>query len=286
MTSFTRMLTRQCIVAIVLIGHIHEVIAADPPAETDLLKTFVAEFVTIAPGQNGFPTTFLMGSLRDENEQPMHLVSVSHPFRINRYETWQALYEQVMGYNPSRWTGPRNSVEQVTWQQAQLFCRRVTRLLHERKFIKQTEVVRLPTEAEWEYCCRAGTATAYTFGSHAQLTLDTGSQATLLDLYGWHTGNAAGNDPPVGALLPNRWGLYDMHGYVWEMCQDQWMADYRTAPRQAHLASQSSSELRVIRGGSWQNSFHFLTCSKRAPIPASVISEGVGFRCVIAEPTP
>ncbi len=205
--------------------------ADDDPMPTldDLLKTFRDEFVVIRPGEGEFPASFAMGGNDTLHAEPEHTVQLANEFEMGMYEIPQNLYEAVMGNNPSRWKGPRNSAEMMTWQDAVTFCERVTELLRERELITENQEVRLPSETEWEYCCRAGTDSAYSFGDDARAPGDEDTKATLLDEYGWHTGNAAGNDPPVGALMPNRWGLYDMHGYLWEFCQDDWQDSYDDA---------------------------------------------------------
>jgi formylglycine-generating enzyme required for sulfatase activity len=189
-----------------------------------------------------------------------------------------------MGRNPSRWKGPRNSAEMMTWTEANEFCRRITLRLHEAGRIGPNEVIRLPSEAEWEYCCRAGTTTAYSFGEHATRPGDEGPQASLLDAYAWHTGNAAGNDPPVGALKPNSWGLYDMHGYLWEYTADDWHDIYTNAPADGSAWTGSSGESApiVLRGGSWKDAHPQLRSAARRPAPRDARNDAVGFRCVRA----
>ena len=150
-------------------------------------------------------------------EQPAHKVTFAYSFSIAKYEVPQNLYEAVMGHNPSKWKGPRNSVEMFSFDDAQVFCKKITMQLRDAKMLMSDEEIRLPTEAEWEYCCRAGTNTAYSFGDSAAKAGDANAKTSLLDEFAWHTGNAAGNDPPVGAKKPNAWGLYDMHGYLWEI---------------------------------------------------------------------
>ena len=131
---------------------------------------------------------------------------------------------------------------------------------------------RLLTEIEWEYCCRAGTTTAYSFGDTAVKPGDTGNKASVLDEFGWHTGNAAGNDPPVGAKKPNPWGLYDMHGYLWELCSDPW----KPTPK-----GQSADDgTQTLRGGSWKDRFPKLTSSSRVAFKLLAKDDAVGFRCV------
>lgn len=249
-----------------------------------LLQTFVDELVEITPGKRDFPRSFQIGSDRSPAEQPLHEVAFDYQFAIARYEVPQNLYEAVMGENPSRWKGVRNSAEMMTWREAHSFCEKLTALLHDAKLIADDEVIRLPTEAEWEYCCRAGTTTAYSFGDNAQAETDRDKQASLLDAYGWHTGNAAGNDPPVGALKPNPWGLYDMHGYLREYCEDAWHPTYEGAPANGHVwtAEEGDAPRVVVRGGSWKDEFDALRSASRMEWDPSKGDDAVGFRCVKA----
>jgi len=162
-----------------------------------------------------------------------------------------------MGANPSKWKGPRNSVEMFSWKDARDFCRTVTELLRAEKLLDPDEEIRLPSEAEWEYCCRAGTQTVYSFGDDATKEGDAGTKASRLNEFGWHTGNAAGNDPPVGALKPNPWGLYDMHGNVNEWCQD-WYGDYTGGIALDPQGPATGSD-RMERGGDWGYDARFKT---------------------------
>ncbi|MBX3438411.1 MAG: formylglycine-generating enzyme family protein, partial [Planctomycetaceae bacterium] len=214
-----------------------------------------------------------------------HRVTFAHRFAMASYEVPQNLYELVMEKNPSRWKGPRNSVEMMSWHDASAFCRRATVLLREAGLIAADEVIRLPTEAEWEYCCRAGTATAFSFGDQATAADDQGNKASLLDPYAWHTGNAAGNDPPVGALRPNPWGLYDMHGYLWEFTADDWHDSYQDAPSDgtAWIVQKKQTEAKVIRGGSWKDPHPRLRSAARQSIASGATDDAVGFRCVRAK---
>lgn len=242
----------------------------------DPLSVFATEFVTITPGEGAFPTTFEMGAADEVSSQPVHEVQLTGSFHMAKYEVPQNLYEQVMGVNPSKWKGPRNSVEMLTSEQAREFCDKATKRLHERQLIASNEQIRLPTEIEWEYCCRAGTTSRYSFGEKAQVDGDAGDKATLLDKYGWHHGNAAGNDPPVGALAPNPWGLYDMHGYLSEICSDSWKPDYATG-QQADVEGAV-----VIRSGSWKDTHSKLSSASRQKFKPSAMDDAVGFRCVKA----
>ena len=247
---------------------------ADPSPDEKLLQTFREEFIEIVPGKTKLAdgkllaATFEMGS--DENG-PVHRVEFSRAFSIARYEVTQELYQAIMGDNPSRWKGPRNSVEMVSFDDAMEFCKRASVRLRELKLIEADQVVRLPTEAEWEYTVRAGTASHYSFGDDAD----------SLGEYGWFTGNAKGNDPPVGAKKPNPLGLYDVHGYLWEWCADPWHSDYRGAPADGSAWSEGGSEERVLRGGSWKDEAKLLASGVRRSASRDLKDDAVGLRCVL-----
>jgi formylglycine-generating enzyme required for sulfatase activity len=239
-----------------------------------LLKRFDKEFVTFTPGTGKYPPSFQMGSDSGStvNEQPAHRITFRGPFAIAKYEVTQELYQEIMGRNPSRWKGPRNAVEMVSWDEANAFCRKVSEALRQRNLLGSAAPVRLPSEAEWEYACRAGTKTRYSFGD----------KADDLTLYGWFAGNAKGNDPPVGAKRPNGWGLYDMHGYVWEWCADAWHPDYREAPTDEKPRQGSDKAERVIRGGAWTEPAECCTSAHRQGRAPATRSDAIGFRCVRA----
>jgi formylglycine-generating enzyme required for sulfatase activity len=252
-------------------------LSADPNAQqVELLKTFREEFVAITPGEKGFPAKFTMGSSTPDaaNEQPAHEVTIKRPFQIARYEVPQNLWEAVMGSNPSKWKGPRNSVEMLSLQEANDFCGKATEHMRSAGLITAQQVIRLPSEAEWEYAARAGTQTKYSFGD----------DPLALGEYGWHTGNAAGNDPPVGAKKPNPWKLYDMHGYLWEWCSDDWHDNYESAPTDgSSWVSGGDSKRGVLRSGSWKDAAAKHTSSYRRPANKEVRDDAVGLRCVLGE---
>lgn len=260
------------------------------PDET--LKRFVQECVRITPGKDPFPRVFVFGtSSEEEFAVPPREVAMSADFRINKFEVTQELYQVVMESNPSRWKGPRNSAESMTFSDALTFCQKLTALLHQSQLIAANEVVRLPTEAEWEYCCRAGSTTRYSFGETAVTADDAPKKASLLDPYAWHTGNAEGNDPAVGVLKPNAWGLYDMHGYLSEFVADRWSRKEAQSPLPGADPPKNDSKstnaegrqgMRILRGGSWRDDFTRLTSTARLPVLATAVSDAVGFRCVIA----
>lgn len=251
--------------------------AAEPPDLNSLLQTFVEEFVAIQPGQGKFPDHLLIPAVNAET--PAKSIPIKDAFAIGKYEVPQNLYEAVMGVNPSRWKGPRNSVELMNWQEANKFCAVITGLLRERKLIGAEDVIRLPTELEWEYCCRAGTTTAYSFGEELRRANDPAGKNSILDEYAWYTGNAAGNDPPVGALKPNPWGLYDMHGYLWEFTADAWSDRLQTEQREAPEVP----EAIVLKGGSWKDRAEQLTIQARKMWKSTAGDDAIGFRCVLAK---
>ena len=246
--------------------------AGQPADKADkILKRFVEEFVLLTPGQDKYPASFMMGSKSGpEAEQPVHKVTLAYPFATAKYEVTQELYEVIAGKNPSKWKGPRNSVEMVSWDEANTFCRKVTAELHKRKLLAKDQVIRLPSEAEWEYACRAGTTGKYSFGD----------KEADLGIYCWFTGNAKGNDPPVGAKKPNPWGFYDMHGYVWEWCADTWHADYKNAPTDGSAWVDAKVKERVLRGGAWTEVADKCRSAYRFFAVPETRTPAIGFRCV------
>jgi formylglycine-generating enzyme required for sulfatase activity len=160
----------------------------------------------------------------------------------------------------------------VSWNEANDFCTKATAELRQRKLLSDKEVIRLPSEAEWEYACRAGSTARYSFGDEADQLKD----------YAWFKGNSKGEDPPVGKKKPNAWGLYDMHGYVWEWCADAWHPSYQDAPTDGSAWDARDAKERVLRGGSWADGADECRCAFRHHLPAQKRSDTIGFRCVRA----
>ena len=176
----------------------------------------------------------------DPDEKPQHLVKITKPFYLGVYEVTQGQYEKVMGSRP--WQGYQYVKEasdypavHVIHDDAVEFCRKLSK--------REGVEYRLPTEAEWEYACRAGTTTDYSFGN----------DASRLGQYAWYQKNTWGADEKyahrVGRKLPNPWGLYDIHGNVWEWCQT-WYSDYPNGVL-IDPTGPSSGSSRVSRGGCW-----------------------------------
>jgi formylglycine-generating enzyme required for sulfatase activity len=245
----------------------------DPtPRKEAILKRCVDEFSLLVPDGDA---SFVMGTDKggDDNERPAHKVTVGYVFAISKYEVTQELYYVIMGKNPAKWQGPRNSVEMVTWADAVEFCNKLTKELRQRKLISANEKLRLPSEAEWEFACRAGTTTAYSFGD----------KVADLGEYSWYKKNAPGNDPPVGVKKANPWGLFDMHGYVSEWCLDTAHPNYQGAPADGSAwidAKADATAKRVIRGGSFADEPDVQRSAARQFVLADTRSDRIGFRCV------
>jgi formylglycine-generating enzyme required for sulfatase activity len=191
------------------------------------------QFILIPPGE------FEMGDPGgEEKDKPVHKVTITKPFYLGKYEVTQEEWEAVMGNrnNPSQFKGPKNPVEQVSWEDCQVFLTKLNEKVHDAR-----GNYRLPTEAQWEYACRAGSAGSYCFGD----------SEVDLDDYGWFERNSEKKTQPVGQKKPNAWGLYDMHGNVWEWCADWYAQDYYKASPGSDPTGPHSGSCRIGRGGSW-----------------------------------
>jgi formylglycine-generating enzyme required for sulfatase activity len=221
---------------------------------------------------------FLMGSPPSEegrraNEGPEHEVTISKPFYMGAYEVTQGQFEKVMGRNPSSCRdGPNNPVESVSGGDAATFCERLSALDVEPGGWR---VYRLPTEAEWEYACRAGTRTAYSFGDDHRKLAE----------YGWFNENDGGRTHPVGLLKPNPWGLYDMHGNVWELCSDTYKPDYYGHAPATDPTGPPPGPFRAIRGGARSNPWQEARSANRWPDFPPQPHPNVGFRVVCPAPS-
>jgi formylglycine-generating enzyme required for sulfatase activity len=210
---------------------------------------------------------FMMGTnsmLNDwfEHARPVHSVTIERDFYLGKYEVTQSQWETVMGNNPSNSaTSGDQPVEQVSWAEAVEFCERVSDLTGQE--------VRLPSEAEWEYACRAGTTTDYSFGN----------SSSALGEYAWYEANSEFTTHPVGEKLPNPWGLHDLHGNVWEWCQDVWHEDYSGAPTDGTAwTTDGDSARRIIRGGSRANLPSVLLSGNRHSQESEAPHFLIGFR--------
>jgi formylglycine-generating enzyme required for sulfatase activity/serine/threonine protein kinase len=199
---------------------------------------------------------FLMGSPdsdddADGDEKPQHQVRITQPFYLGKYEVTQEQWEAVMGDNPSRFKAPKSPVEGVSWDDCQDFLSRLNQ-----RHGKGAGRFILPTEAQWEYACRAGGSTRWCFGD---------DEASVGD-YAWYEANSGETTHPVSGKRPNAWGLYDVHGNVWEWCADPYDHDYYKISPSSDPKGPDSGTVRVLRGGSWDNTPRLLSAAYRSRI--------------------
>ncbi|MDR0379376.1 MAG: formylglycine-generating enzyme family protein [Candidatus Accumulibacter sp.] len=226
------------------------------------------EFVLIPDG------SFTMGANKNleeayDNEMPPHRVHISRPFYLGKHEVTQAQWMAVMDDNPSEFKGRDNPVENVSWNDAQEFIRRLNAK-------EGTDKYRLPTEAEWEYAARAGTTTRYSFGD------DTSN----IDRHAWYRGNSGDRTHPVGQKEPNPRGLYDMHGNVWEWVQDWYGEDYYAQSPASDPRGPVEGTHRVLRGGGWSSIARSLRSADRGRNPPELRIENRGFRLAFSPSRP
>jgi formylglycine-generating enzyme required for sulfatase activity len=278
--------------------------AQTPPSPTQPKQTFSFEVVTVndrgeevnrKPGRAEYFTenlgngvtldmvaipggTFQMGSNELEREQPIHSATVA-PFYMGKYPVTQAQYEAIMGNNPSHFhfkgAGAEFPVEQVSWNDAVEFCQRISE--------KCVNLYRLPSEAEWEYACRAGTTTPFCFGE--TITTD------LANYGGNHCyANAPKGQVPKrttqrGMFQPNNFGLYDMHGNVFEWCADYWHKNYKGAPTDGSVwLDENENDYRLIRGGTWDTAPGVCRSAYRTDTSPCCRNYYIGFRVVCEAP--
>ncbi|MEY4565367.1 MAG: hypothetical protein RLY14_337 [Planctomycetota bacterium] len=241
----------------------------DTSNSKSLPKTFTngigMQFRLIQPG------TFIMGSPISEpghkEIEAAHQVTLSDPFYLSIYPVTQAQYEQVIKENPSRFKGANHPVDNVTRMEASFFLA----MLMGNERVERFETgesehnYRFPTEAEWEYACRAGTKTAYSFGD----------SASKLGQYAWYKENSGGTTHPVGQKRPNPWGFYDMHGNVRE-----WVNRHSNYPQDEIENSATPSKYRIVRGGGWDDSHSDCRSANRIPVSLheTGLGPGYGFR--------
>lgn len=216
--------------------------------------------------------TFLMGSQeqelnRDRDESPLHSVRIGSCFYMGQFEVTQKQFEAVMGHNPAIFddyiTSPDHPVENVSWEAANLFLEKLNSL--------DIGQFRLPTEAEWEYACRAGTQTPYYWGHEMKAN---GSSE-----YSWANSRSSGRTHPVGQKKPNAWGLYDMSGNVWEWCSD-WYGAYSASPQIDPRGPETGTN-KVFRGGSWFDLYGAHRCANRHRHATHEGYTAIGFRLVM-----
>jgi formylglycine-generating enzyme required for sulfatase activity len=264
--------------------------SARDPAKTFFKVEEIDLPLTIADlvgGMVSIPSgTFVMGSpdneaRRGSDEGPQTTVTISKSFSMSKYEVTQGQYTELMDFNSSRFinAGLNAPMEDASWEKAVEFCRRLTEQERSSGRLDPGYEYRLPTEAQWEYACRAGTTTWFSFGHDPTYS--------ELGKYAWYKDNSGNTTHPVGMKLPNPWGLYDMHGNVWEMCQDLYTESHAggnlTDPVGKLTVPTGSSRgwRRVNRGGSWGDLARLSRSADRNWFPQGFQNQGHGFRPVL-----
>jgi formylglycine-generating enzyme required for sulfatase activity/serine/threonine protein kinase len=207
---------------------------------------------------------FLMGSPEKQgyaDEYPLHRATLS-PFYIGKYPITQSQWRAVMRTNPSHFNGPNHPVDSITWDEAFEYCRRLS--------YATGRLYRLPTEAEWEFACRAGMQTQFNYGDEEEFVVQ----------YAWCLTNSGNHTHPVGEKKPNGWGLYDMHGNVWEWCHDWYAADYYQHSPKVNPFGPAKGTSRVLRGGSWYSLPNYCRNAGRSNHQPDQRDPLVGFRVV------
>jgi formylglycine-generating enzyme required for sulfatase activity len=255
------------------------------------------DLVLISPG------SFNMGNPseaqnRESNEAPLTQVSLTRPFYLGKYEITQAQWVALMGSNPSHFTeNPNLPVERISWYDAVEFCQRLSELLPNIQAIPEigeSMEIRLPFEAEWEYACRASTATPYFFGftlktnqanfdgrSFIEFSADNAERQEAVELAADTEEYYLDQTSPVGQFPANAWGLYDMHGNVQEWCMDRY-APRLPGRKVVNPQGPSNGIYRICRGGSWFDRPQSCRSSSRNPMPPSTRLDNVGFRVVLS----
>jgi formylglycine-generating enzyme required for sulfatase activity len=239
----------------------------------DLGKGIKLEIVAIPTG------TLLMGSPeneleRDDRESPQHQVTVPS-FFMGKYQLTQAQYQAIMGYNPAYFKGNNRPVERVSWDDAVTFCQKLSQ--------KTGKNYRLPSEAEWEYACRAGTKTPFSFGDN--ITSDLVNYNGNYPYASAPKGKYREQTTDVGTFPPNAFGLYDMHGNVWEWCEDDWHENYRNAPINGSAWTIPSRSFKLLRGSSWDGLPEDCRSACRDYLNFACNYSNIGFRVVCSGAT-
>jgi eukaryotic-like serine/threonine-protein kinase len=241
------------------------------PCLTENLTVGISLDLMVIPGG-----TFMMGDDRHhQDEQPIHQVTLS-PFYMGKYPITQAQYLAVMGDSLGSGLGIDYPIENINWDDALAFCRQLS---------QQTgKQYSLPSESQWEYACRATTTTVFHFG--ATITPDLVNYNGEYPYNGAPIGQNRAQSTPVGIFPPNAFGLYDMHGNVWEWCLDQYQPNYQGAPSDGSAlidldtSSPAASSKRVMRGGAWDYVARGCRSAVRCSLDSSLRMDGCGFRVV------
>ena len=227
-----------------------------------LSKAVKIKFVLIKAGE------FLMGTLPsdedwDSDEGRQCLVKITQPFYLGMWPVTQTQWQALTGENPSFFKDPASPVECVDWEECQTFCKRLS--------VQAGVSVRLPTEAEWEYACRAGSLSKWNFGD----------DESRLGTYAWYDGNSSGKTHPCAEKEPNQWGLYDMHGNIWEWCADWFDLKYDSGSSLTNPCGPTFGSHRVLRGGSWGASARTCRSAHRGKSDPRIRNFVTGCRLVV-----
>jgi len=261
-------------VAVVQANSIGMTLVLIPPGEFDMgsPKELIDE-ESKAHGDDGWYMAHLPG------EGPRHHVRITKPFWLGAACVTQEEYQRVMGTNPSKFLGdPRRPVEQVLWADAVEFCQRLSESPREKAAKRRYE---LPTDAQWEYACRAGNTGRWCFSAQPN-PFPLAVEGKVLSEYAWLNTNAGSKTHPVGQKRPNAWGLYDMYGNVWEWCQDLHDNNYYAKSATDDPAGSSSGGNRVVRGGSWNYPAWYCRSACRLGWPPGECYGHLGFRVCLA----
>lgn len=238
--------------------------AAPPPCPEAVIGDLGLAFVSVPAGW------YNMGDADLAHEGPVHRVEFDKPFLMSRFEITQEVWQAVMGENPSFYKDPHHPVENISWLDVQAFIEKLNGLTAGRTY-------RLPTEAEWEYAARAGSTSKFCFGDDFQ----------TLDAYAWTRRNAGKKHHPAGMLKPNAWGLYDMHGNVWEWCSDYFAPDAYAHHEPVNPKGPAQGGERVYRGGSFHYAPQYSQSAWRLWFREDYRSIFIGFRLIMeVEDTP
>ena len=233
----------------------------------DLGSGVVLDMLVIPSG------SFQMGSPRNDgnpDEHPQHFVSI-RSFMMGKFLITQGQWNAILGkLPPCRFKGAHLPVERVSWESAHKFCQRLAK--------KTGRQYRLPSETQWEYACRSGTTTPFSFGETITIEVaNFNGEHTFREEprgFYFHSTNAGGKFPP------NAFGLYDMHGNLWEWCADNWIEDYTDAPRDSSSYQNKETQYRVARGGSWHEPPALCRSAARLQVLETDADEFMGFRVI------
>jgi len=216
---------------------------------------------------------FLMGDADGAADETPHHITLSQPFFIGAFPVTYGQWCRVMEEKPDPQHDKNTPVIRATWDDAMEFCRRLTRFPQE---LDAGRTYRLPSEAEWEYACRAGSTTTYPWGDDRQQTVD----------HCWYVANASGRPQQVGQKTANQWGLSDMLGNVWEWCSDWYAEDFYLCSPPVDPVGPDAGLCRVIRGGGWGDTARFCRSACRGKASPDNHGSAIGFRIVCSSTRP